>query len=154
MSVDLPGYIVLFVFVHFKERLFGARALADITAASEHDTIAADGRRVLPVLGVVKQLYCAHSIYLLIEFRLKSPARSEHSLIAGLEVLGLRAANTRNKPKEFLVCHSSGFISVVFLTPTYPAIPITLVSRRNLMPHEVLPRSVSGSSDIRITWPR
>lgn len=153
MSVELPGYCVLFVLVHFKECLLGAGALTNVAAISEQDTIAADGRRVLLVLGVVEQQYRANSLYLLVELRLESPARSKHSLISCLEVLGLRGTNARNKPKEFLVCHCVLLVRVVVRVPMYPARPITLVSRRNLMPVGVVPRRISGSLDIIFTWP-
>lgn len=106
MGDDLPGYYVLFVLVHFKQGLLGASALANVAAITKQDAIAADGRRVIPVLGIVEQLYCAHSLYLLVEFSLESPTRSEYSLVACLKVLGLRGTNARYEPKKFLRCHS------------------------------------------------
>lgn len=89
MSADLPECFVLFVFIHFQKRLLRASALANITAVSKQETIAANGRSVLPVLCVIKHLDAAHSLYLLVELCLQGPTCSEHSLVAGLEVLGL-----------------------------------------------------------------
>lgn len=81
--------------------------MANVDAITEQDTIAADGRRVISILGSVQQLNRAHSLYLLVELSLESPARSKHSLVAGLEILGLHGTNAHYEPKEFLRCHSS-----------------------------------------------